>query len=246
MNKQNLQKEELDRIAHTLLDAARLPSSEIDKIISAPQLFETIKTQIRAKESETRSQDIFVKPKKSLVWNWQTAGAALGILAIFLIGIAGLVVSKKSDSVETVKQTGAPEISLPAVTSAKAVRVPQYFEKQADYQKTTANASKNRNLSERTVLKSKVNQLPKPKRNRKFLKQMPKIEGEVSGDFYALAFAGNLEKSDEDLQVLRVELPRPSLIAFGLKLPVENEDVQIKTDLLVSSDGITRAIRLVK
>ena len=246
MNKQNLQKEELDRIAHTLLDDARFPSSEIDKIISAPELFETIKIQMKVKESETRSKSIFGK-RKYPFWNWQTAGAALGILAIFLIGIAGLVVSKKSDSVETVKQTGAPEISLPAAAApAETVPAPQYFEKQADFQAPKAIASKNRDLSERTVLRSKVNHLPKPKHNPKFLKQMPKIKDEEAGDFYAIAFAGNLENSDEELQIRRVELPRSSLIALGLKLPVENEDVQIKTDLLVSSDGVTRAIRVVK
>ncbi|MEJ7860553.1 MAG: hypothetical protein WKF90_02835 [Pyrinomonadaceae bacterium] len=71
-------------------------------------------------------------------------------------------------------------------------------------------------------------------------------ETEVEGDFYSLPFAGIFEDSKEELQILRVEIPRSSLVALGLNPPIENEKGIIKTDLLVSSDGITRAIRLVK
>ncbi len=76
--------------------------------------------------------------------------------------------------------------------------------------------------------------------------QAGNLETEAEGDFYSLPFAGILEHSKEELQMLRVELPRSSLVALGLKPPLENEKGIIKTDLLVSSDGITRAIRLVK
>jgi len=76
--------------------------------------------------------------------------------------------------------------------------------------------------------------------------QAGNLESEAEGDFYSLPFAGIFEHSKEELQMLRVELPRSSLVALGLNPPLENEKGIIKTDLLVSSDGITRAIRLVK
>lgn len=69
---------------------------------------------------------------------------------------------------------------------------------------------------------------------------------EVEGDFYALPFAGISEEPNEELQILRVDLPRSTLFALGLNLPLEGEDQKVKTDLLVGSDGVTRAIRLVK
>jgi hypothetical protein len=246
MNKQNLQNEKLDRISRKLFKTARVPSSEIDRIIDSPELFEAIKTQIRIKQSDSRPKGIIGKWIKYPVWSWQTAGVALGILAIFLIGIASLIAQKESDTTNIADQTVAPNISLPTTALTETVQAPQYFERRADHKQNSAILSKSRNLSERTVLRSKVNHLPKPKPNPKILNRMPETKNPEEGGFYPLTFAGNLNDSEEELQILRVELPRASLVALGLILPVENEDAQIKTDLLVSSDGITRAIRLVK
>lgn len=72
------------------------------------------------------------------------------------------------------------------------------------------------------------------------------LESEDEGNFYSLPFVGVSDETKEELQILRVELPRSSLFALGLNLPLESGDQKVKTDLLVSSDGVARAIRLVK
>jgi hypothetical protein len=43
-----------------------------------------------------------------------------------------------------------------------------------------------------------------------------------------------------------VDLPRSSLAAMGVVLPVENGPDTVKADLLISSDGVTRGVRFVK
>jgi hypothetical protein len=46
--------------------------------------------------------------------------------------------------------------------------------------------------------------------------------------------------------VIRVQMPRSALIAFGLPVNVESADVPVKADLLVGEDGLACAIRFVR
>jgi hypothetical protein len=78
------------------------------------------------------------------------------------------------------------------------------------------------------------------------MSQLQAGNSEGEQDFYSLPFAGVFDESKEELQILRVELPRSSLIALGVNLPTESGEASIKTDLLVSSDGVARAVRLLK
>ena len=45
--------------------------------------------------------------------------------------------------------------------------------------------------------------------------------------------------------IVRVEMPRASLIAMGLPLHAERADETVKADIVVGDDGLARAIRLV-
>ena len=46
-------------------------------------------------------------------------------------------------------------------------------------------------------------------------------------------------------QVLRVELPRSALLSFGLPMNPDRAGERVKADVLISSDGLPRAIRFV-
>jgi hypothetical protein len=48
------------------------------------------------------------------------------------------------------------------------------------------------------------------------------------------------------VQVIRVQMPRQALIAFGLPVNIERADVPVKADLLVGEDGLAHAIRFVR
>jgi hypothetical protein len=67
---------------------------------------------------------------------------------------------------------------------------------------------------------------------------------EEFGEFQALTFAYDSE-ADENGQIVRVELPRSSLLAMGIDMQVENESVKIKAELLIGEDGIMKAVRVV-
>jgi hypothetical protein len=74
-------------------------------------------------------------------------------------------------------------------------------------------------------------------------------DGEYTTDFYPLSYSDDQKPMESGavirLQVIRVQMPRPALIAFGLPVNVERADVPVKADLLVGEDGLARAIRFI-
>jgi len=76
---------------------------------------------------------------------------------------------------------------------------------------------------------------------------MPVYEkkGEDATDFIPLSYGG-VQKPMESGEVIRMEMPRSSLIAFGLPVNVEHADAPVKAELLLGEDGIARAIRFLR
>src|SRR5262245_27232077 len=70
-------------------------------------------------------------------------------------------------------------------------------------------------------------------------------DSEYATDFFPLSYGGD-QKPMESGEVIRVQMPRSALIAFGLPVNVERADVPVKADLLVGEDGLARAIRFVR
>jgi hypothetical protein len=50
----------------------------------------------------------------------------------------------------------------------------------------------------------------------------------------------------DDVQVVRVELPRSALQSFGLPVNAERAGERVKADVLLGHDGVARAIRFVR
>ncbi|MEJ7615588.1 MAG: hypothetical protein WKF30_01135 [Pyrinomonadaceae bacterium] len=68
---------------------------------------------------------------------------------------------------------------------------------------------------------------------------------EIATEFFALA-EGAGQNPLEGGQIVRVEVPRSTLISFGLPVNMERESGAAKADLLLGYDGVARAIRFVK
>ena len=73
---------------------------------------------------------------------------------------------------------------------------------------------------------------------------------ESTTDFFPLSYSDDQKPVESGkvirVQVIRVQMPRPALIAFGLPVNIESADVPVKADLLVGEDGLARAIRFVR
>ncbi|MBO0860671.1 MAG: hypothetical protein J2P21_19750 [Chloracidobacterium sp.] len=70
-------------------------------------------------------------------------------------------------------------------------------------------------------------------------------DSEYSTDFFPLGYGGDQDPMERG-EVIRVQMPRSALIAFGLPVNVERADTPVKADLLVGEDGMARAIRFVR
>lgn len=66
----------------------------------------------------------------------------------------------------------------------------------------------------------------------------------ASGDFIPLP---NVEQTgeNEDVNVVRVEVPRTAMLAVGLPVNLERASEMIEADVMVGPDGLARAVRFV-
>ena len=68
---------------------------------------------------------------------------------------------------------------------------------------------------------------------------------EIMTDFMPVGYASATTLQDGG-QLVRVELPRSALVAFGLPMNVNRYDEKVKADVFFSADGMARAIRFVQ
>jgi hypothetical protein len=239
MRKQDLQNKKLDEIGRKLFESAALENSEIERIAAAPHLFDSIKAKIKTEESRRKPKHFYVNFR-----NWQMATGAFAILFILAVG-ASLFIFKAKDSEQIAKETNAPEI--PKQNEQVENPAPQDAQDFPEFTTPKNPSVKNRIIAQRAgfktetpKLKNQASRKPNPSKHA----QSPKNEAE--GAFYSLALAGQWEADGEDLQIVRTELSRSQLFALGVNVPVENEAAKIKTDLLVGTNGVPRAIRFVE
>jgi hypothetical protein len=73
----------------------------------------------------------------------------------------------------------------------------------------------------------------------------PDAAAEIATDFMPVGYASATNLQDGG-QLVRVELPRSALVAFGLPMNVNRYDEKVKADVFFSTDGMARAIRFVQ
>ena len=73
----------------------------------------------------------------------------------------------------------------------------------------------------------------------------PVAAGEITTDFMPVGYASATTLQDGG-QLVRVELPRSALVAFGLPMNVNRYEEKVKADVFFSADGMARAIRFVQ
>jgi hypothetical protein len=105
---------------------------------------------------------------------------------------------------------------------------------------------------EEQVVKKK--RAPRPLRHNRPLIDEPIIavsmpvygkRSEYATDFIPLSYGG-VQKPMESGEVVRLEIPRSALIAFGLPVNVEQADALVEAELLLGEDGMARAIRFLR
>jgi len=229
MLQRNEKNKELDRIGIAILRASALREEEIEQIVGDPYLFSSIKRSIRIDESRQPKQS-----RESNFFNarWIAGSLSFATVMIAVLGLASIkYLNKQAAETALVKapQTSTltllpPTNPVPDIPTAEPESKPIVTSPKRTYQ------------AEPAVIKTKT-----PRRT-----YSEPVVNEESGsrmEFYPLA--GASPDTMGEGRIIRVELPRASLVALGANLPPDGGKQMLKTDLLVGQDGVPRAIRLV-
>ena len=222
MRKRELENKKLDEIGKVLVRNGSLRPSEVEKIVVNPVLFDSVKARIASSEEAARSRNgllLFVRR--------HTAVFASAVVTVAAVAFTVSIFRQEAPQL-TARVPSTPQISQEFRRSDKpdgiATSVPPAVEQIRPVRTSVGPSSTRVNRPKRQTFDNDHNE----------------------GEFYAISYAGDPNETDRGARIIRVDMPRSALFAMGVDIPLENEAELIKTDLLVGTDGVTRAIRVVK
>jgi len=213
-----IENKDLDKIGKALVKAGTLPTREIEKIVANPALFDSVRMRMALESADPKRRNIF-RPAVTTV---------VGVALIVVAAIA-FVTLKYGSSPEMVN---VPVPTVPGSPEIKRSSVPDRISETRLPQITTP------------IRVERVSNRPSVKTVNVRRPVAQQVGSE--GDFYAVSYAGDPNETERGGRIVRVDIPRSTLFAMGVNIPLENEAETVKADLLVGNDGVTRAIRVVK
>lgn len=237
----DLQKEKLDRIGRKMLETAMISDEEIEQIVAAPQLFDAVKARIKTEQRERKTESFSGGWSSPIFWNWQRISVVSAAFALFVFGAVSFVLINKAIQINE-QAAFVPAIETP-VEKIEIPEIPQDFIK---FSEKDNPEPKPQLIAEKASFKKETFRKPKTGSKKPAVKRQNPPKTELASEFYALNYVGTPNGTGENLRVVRTELSSSALFALGVDVPIENAKDKFKTDLLVGSDGVARAIRFVK
>lgn len=170
-------------------------------------------------------------------WAWAAAAAIL--LALSFIALRARQDQTPPDNVAALP---SPTSTTTPPTQQRVVPLFDQPVMQSDAPKSRAQSGTQQARYQRPVSKGK--QRPQ----RLLIRDVMTVyaaESEVKSDFFPLTH-GAQPPPLESGQLIRVQMPRAALAAYGLPVNLERADTPVKAELLVSEDGQAHAIRFVR
>jgi hypothetical protein len=224
MKRRNLTNQNIYDIGQKVLKSYRATDEDINAVIAAKDLFEPVRTAMRAGGSLNAGHSSFTRyPSRILVA--RLAFAAVAALLIAALGGAYFI-RNTGPLPEVVKGPNHPAIETQPWSDIGRIEEPGRPNRVAIF------ARENPHRNSKPV----IHRTPRPS----------SVEPEEVGEFQAVTYAGSSAETGSSGQIVRVRLPRSSLFAMGIELPVENQTTdKIKADLLIGEDGVMKAVRIV-
>lgn len=177
-------------------------------------------------------------------WKHLTIGAALAAcLALFFVIVPRALRQTPATTPMQQAENATGDIQpAPMETALRAVDVPQ-----VDLMKTTSTTDRiaKNPRPHHTYLSNTVNFTRRANIQRGGVSNVDaSSENETATDF--LILTPTTSDALEGGQIVRVELPHSALAAFGLPFNTERANERVKADVVLSADGVARAIRFVR
>jgi hypothetical protein len=227
MRTQALQNDKLDKVAAELLRTAALADDEVERIVLRDELFSSVRTRIIA-DSVTR-----VESTNTITFFQRTAilTAAAAIIVVAVMGT--MMLAKKPNDRSVAKAPSSPPVFRDNGIQAEHMDVVLPDQKPEEVELRPAAPHYVKAVEYHPVVQERRVDRPLPRQE------------EQPPQFFALAGLRPSEVAVDGSRIIRVELPRASLVTLGVNVPLDSDKQLIKTDLLVGPDGVPRAIRLV-
>jgi len=214
----NVEKEKLDEIGRAVIKAGSMRVQNIDEIVANPDLFDGIRQRISSETRGSRAPGI-LRP------GFTVAGTVL-LIAVASFAYFGLRSRPQVIGRLAPQPVKADEPKRLANSEVVAQRPDVHDIAPVRPERVTINRPADRSVTR-----------PRPIAARHVDDQ---------NEFYALSYAGDPNETERGGRIVRVDISRATLFAMGFDLPLENESETVRADLLVGSDGVTRAVRVVK
>jgi hypothetical protein len=215
---QKLDKKTLDEIGKAVVKAGTLSSRDIDAITADPALFDSVRARINF---------VTTGPARTRLLSKTFVGSFASIVVVTAVAF-GLVIFRS----KPIYSVSDPTPVTPRNPVTKSFAQPDKVT-ESDFARNSS-----------PVRAERISSRPEAKFTRP--KQSAAQRVRYDGDFYALSYAGDPNETERGGRIVRVDIPRSTLFAMGVDVPLENETETVKADLLIGSDGVTRAIRVVK
>lgn len=214
-----LDKNQLDEIGKALVRTDAVLSRDLESVVADPALFDSVRARIASEPPLAPRRRAYLPARIA-------AFATLTVIAAFAFVV---VISKKQPSEIAVRPLPAAPIS--------ANNVARFTEPDRIVNNERPSVV-HPVRSERTVGRPVVRSI-RPQRP-----EAQQAQPETS--FYAVSYTGDPHETERGGRIVRVDIPRSTLFAMGVDIPLENEAEVVKADLLIGPDGVTRGIRVVK
>jgi hypothetical protein len=167
-------------------------------------------------------------------WYWVGAAAAAVLLVFGMVAIRGRVAPAAPPEKTEAKVVGSPKTPPPNEERFFPSSVPRNQSIQV-----AAEPRPRRSIA-----------LPRPSSDRAGRPAVPTLvanstNNEIATDFFPVG-DGSASNLQDGGQLMRVELPRSTMARFGLPVNTARANERVKADVLVSADGLARAIRFVQ
>lgn len=220
------QQAEQDNLADTLsrnvIAAAHADDETVQAAADAPFLYQRVRAELAAAQ---RANAVAVQPRK-FFW-WKLTPALAGLASVLLIAFLAW-------------QWQRPRIAAPQTTVSK--NMPDVIAPPTPTEKENTKA---------VFIPATTSEKPVAKKVKAVVKKSARApraqtgsEQEITSDFMPLTYVANA--SAQGGQIVRVEMPRATLLALGIPIPGEPTREHLKADVLLNNEGLALAIRLVQ
>ena len=237
MRNKRLEKENLENIGRTILAAGALREAEIERIAAREDLFAGVLARVNsapaAADKEAFSFARFVRRHELGIGGAFAAVLCIGVLGLYLRQAPPEVALRKVQQIPPAQ----PEQVRPEIGPRMAVKAPAP-EREEDRVTDEPAAAAGPTVERAVYRQARTSAQPRPQR--------ASVNDTGEPVFLPVTYTGDNGESARGGRVIRVDVPRSTLFAMGINVPLENESPTVKADLLVGPDGVTRAIRLVE